>query len=172
MGIFIIFLEINNNWIYGHASLKIFGHILIYPNCYHNSNFQSIALTSLLVLPALIKSKADIALSVSLLVHSQWCLILCNPRVFCPWDSPGKNTGVVCHSLLWGIFLTQRSNPCLLHFRQILYHWATREAPCLGVSSFLWTFTKFFSLIIWPGFSFSFFAFFFFNINLFILIGG
>ena len=29
-------------------------------------------------------------------------------------DSPGKNTGVGCHTLLQGIFLTQGSNPCLL----------------------------------------------------------
>ena len=28
-----------------------------------------------------------------------------------PWDFPGKNTGVGCHSLLQGIFLTQGSNP-------------------------------------------------------------
>ena len=33
----------------------------------------------------------------------------------CPWDSPGKNTGVDCHFLLKRIFHTQRSNPCLLH---------------------------------------------------------
>ena len=26
----------------------------------------------------------------------------CSPVVFCPWDSPGKNTGVGYHSLLWG----------------------------------------------------------------------
>ena len=26
----------------------------------------------------------------------------------CPWDSPGKNTGVGCHFLLQGIFPTQR----------------------------------------------------------------
>ena len=26
-------------------------------------------------------------------------------------DSPGKNTGVGCHALLWGIFLTQGLNP-------------------------------------------------------------
>ena len=26
------------------------------------------------------------------------------------WDSPGKNTGVGCYSLLQGIFLTQRLN--------------------------------------------------------------
>ena len=34
----------------------------------------------------------------------------------CPWESPGKNTGVVCHFLLQGIFLTQGSNPSLLHW--------------------------------------------------------
>ena len=27
-------------------------------------------------------------------------------RLFCPWDSPGKNTGVGCHALLQGIFPT------------------------------------------------------------------
>ena len=31
-----------------------------------------------------------------------------------------KNTGVGCHSLLQGIFLTQGSNPGLLHYRQTL----------------------------------------------------
>ena len=37
-----------------------------------------------------------------------------------PW-SMGKNTGVVCYFLLQKIFLTQGSNPGLLHCRQILY---------------------------------------------------
>ena len=37
-------------------------------------------------------------------------------------DSRGKTTGVVCHSLLQGIFPTQGSNLGLLHCRQILYH--------------------------------------------------
>ena len=32
-------------------------------------------------------------------------------RLFCTWNSPGKNTGVGSHSLLQGIFLTQGSNP-------------------------------------------------------------
>ena len=44
-------------------------------------------------------------------------------RLLHPWDSPGKNTGVGCHALLQGIFLTQGLNPCLLwllHCRQIL----------------------------------------------------
>ena len=32
----------------------------------------------------------------------------CKPaRLLCPWDTPGKNTGVGCHSLLHGIFPTQ-----------------------------------------------------------------
>ena len=38
-------------------------------------------------------------------------------RLLCPWDFPGKNTRVGCHFLLQGIFLTQGSNPCLLHWQ-------------------------------------------------------
>ena len=39
----------------------------------------------------------------------------CKPtRLLCPWDSPGRNTGVGCHTLLQGIFPTQGSNPHLL----------------------------------------------------------
>ena len=34
-------------------------------------------------------------------------------RLFCLWDSPGKNPGVGCHALLQGIFPTQGSNPGL-----------------------------------------------------------
>ena len=43
-------------------------------------------------------------------------------RLLCPWDSPGKNTGVGYLFLLQGIFPTQGSNSDLLHGRQILYH--------------------------------------------------
>ena len=32
----------------------------------------------------------------------------------CPWDSPDKNTGMDCHALLQGIFLTQGSNHHLM----------------------------------------------------------
>ena len=39
-------------------------------------------------------------------------------RLLCPWDFPGKNTGVGCHFLLQGIFPNQGSNPGLLHSRQ------------------------------------------------------
>ena len=57
---------------------------------------------------------------------TQSCPILCNP-MDCSLpvssvhgDSPGKNTGVGCHALLQGIFLTQGSNShlsCLLHWQ-------------------------------------------------------
>ena len=32
-------------------------------------------------------------------------------RLLCPWNFPGKNTGVGCNFLLLGIFLTQGLNP-------------------------------------------------------------
>ena len=38
-------------------------------------------------------------------------------RIFCQWNSPGKDTGVGFHSLLQGILLTQVSNPGLLHWQ-------------------------------------------------------
>ena len=57
---------------------------------------------------------------------TQSCPTLCDPMDCSPpgssvhGGSPGKNTGVGCHFLLQGIFLTQGSNPhlcllCLLH---------------------------------------------------------
>ena len=39
------------------------------------------------------------------------------PRLLCPWDSPGKNTGVGCHVLLQGIFPMQGSGLHLLHWQ-------------------------------------------------------
>ena len=63
----------------------------------------------------------------SLLPHGLW------PAThFCPWDSPGKNTGVGCHALFQGIFPTQASNPDFSHYRQILYclsHQGSPSAP-------------------------------------------
>ena len=50
-------------------------------------------------------------------------------RRLCPWSSPSKNTGVGCHFLLQGIFLTQELNLGLLHYRQILYHLSHQGNP-------------------------------------------
>ena len=52
---------------------------------------------------------------------THWYLTLGDPRglqparLLCPWRFPGKDTRVGCHFLLQGIFLTQGSNPGLLH---------------------------------------------------------
>ena len=42
---------------------------------------------------------------------AQLCPTLCDSMscsLLCPWDFPGKTTGMGCHFLLQGIFLTQR----------------------------------------------------------------
>ena len=46
-------------------------------------------------------------------------------RLLCPWDSPGKNTGVGCQALFQGIFPTQGSNLYLL----CLLHWQVSSLP-------------------------------------------
>ena len=51
-----------------------------------------------------------------------------------PWISPGKNTGVGSHSFLQGIFLTQGSNPGLLHCRWILYCLSHQGSPMNAAS--------------------------------------
>ena len=54
---------------------------------------------------------------------AQSCPTLCDPmdtRLLRPSDYLGKSTGVGCHFLLQGIFLTQGSNPGLPHCRETL----------------------------------------------------
>ena len=66
-----------------------------------------------------------------LLLHSHcvcaWLLsVMCDTlwphrlayQALCPWDSPGKKSGMGCHFFLQRIFLTQGSNPSLLCFLQ------------------------------------------------------
>ena len=43
-------------------------------------------------------------------------------RLLCSLDTPGKNTGMGCHSLLQGISLAQGLNQGLMHCRWILHH--------------------------------------------------
>ena len=59
------------------------------------------------------------------------------PGSFVHGDSLGKNTGVGCHAILQGIFLTQGSNPVLLHCRQILSHVSHQGSPrCLELVAY------------------------------------
>ena len=52
------------------------------------------------------------------------CSTFCDPWIvtcqapLCPWNSPGKNTGVSFHFLLQGFFLTQGLNLYLLHWEE------------------------------------------------------
>ena len=55
-----------------------------------------------------------------------WSHELWSAKLLCPWDFLGKNTAMGCHFLLQGIFLTQGSNPHLLHW-QVDYF--TTEPP-------------------------------------------
>ena len=57
---------------------------------------------------------------------------LYSARLLCPWDFPGKSTGVGCCFLLQGIFLIQGSNPGFLHCGQILYQLSYQGIkPCI-----------------------------------------
>ena len=60
--------------------------------------------------------------SLPVVSNSLWPHGLGISRLFCPWDSPGKNTWAGCHFLLQEIFLIQGSNLGFLHYRQTLYH--------------------------------------------------
>ena len=64
------------------------------------------------------------AVKVKLLIHvrlfaTPWTVACQTPLSM---GFPGKNSGVGCHFLLQGIFLTQGLNLHLLFGRQILYH--------------------------------------------------
>ena len=56
-------------------------------------------------------------------------------RLLCPWNSPGKNSGVSCHFLLQGTFPTQGSNPGHPHCNRLFTNWATREALSVDVQA-------------------------------------
>ena len=66
---------------------------------------------------------------------AQSCPTLCDPmdcslpRFSVHGIFPGTNTGVGCHFLLQRIFPTQRSNPGLLHYRQMLYCLSYQGSP-------------------------------------------
>ena len=59
-----------------------------------------------------------LSVSRSVVSGSLWPHGLLPARLFYPWHSPGKDTGVGCHFLCQVIFPTQGSNPGLLHCRR------------------------------------------------------
>ena len=78
---------------------------------------------------------SSLSLCSVLCLAAQLCSTLCDPMDCNPsgssihGDSSGKNTGVGCHALLQGIFLTQGSNPGLQHCKWILYYLSHQRSP-------------------------------------------
>ena len=72
---------------------------------------------------------------INMCLVTQSCPTLCDPMDCIPpgssvhGDSLGKNTEVVCHALLQGIFPTQKPNPGLPHCRWILYQLSHQGSP-------------------------------------------
>ena len=87
----------------------------------------SISMTVIIFWPSKVKEKV------------KSCPTLFDPMncSLCPWDSPGKSTGVDCHFLLQEIFPTQISNPGLPHCRQMLYH-LSHQGSSWGPSPCFW----------------------------------
>ena len=76
---------------------------------------------------------------------TQSCPTLCNPMDcsppgLCPWDFLGRNTGVDCHFLFQGIFLTPQVSCISCTGRQILYHWATWEVLTVWTDPYYFSF--------------------------------
>ena len=89
-----------------------------FPYCYTLAwRVLSITFTSMSLLPKVswkLKCKSEVAQSCPTLCDPMDCSL---PLLLCPWDFPGKSTGVGCH------FLLQRIEPgSLPHCRQMLYH--------------------------------------------------
>ena len=80
-----------------------------------------------------------------------WSHGLLPTSLLCQSDFPSRNTGMDCHFLLQGIFLTQGSNPsllCLLHYRWILYSWVMEKDPIILLDAFNSAFLSHFDILI------------------------
>ena len=55
-------------------------------------------------------------------------------RFFCSWDFPGKNIGVGCYFLPQGIFLSQGSNLCCLHWQAHSLPMSYQESPQISLT--------------------------------------
>ena len=93
------------------------------------ADYQPISRFIKCIFKSSLASFCRVVLSHSVVSHSLWPHGLQPARILCPWDSPGKNTGVGCQFHLQGIFPTQGSNPGLPNCRQILYQLSHQGSP-------------------------------------------
>ena len=68
-------------------------------------------------------------------------------KLLCPWDFSDKNIGVGYHFLLQGIFLTQGSNPGLLHWQEGYLSLSHLGSPCIW---WLWPKTRNQTSLLFP----------------------
>ena len=54
-------------------------------------------------------------------------------RLLCPWNLPGRNTGAGCCFRLQRIFLSQGSNPRLLHWQADSLPLSQLRSPCFSL---------------------------------------
>ena len=110
-----IYSSLQNDWGFECMLCSFFPQLWL--NCLINSHFPGTGDISLSRKKTMVCSSRTLHDTSCACVHAnslQSCLTLCNrglqpARLLCPWDSPSKNTGVSCHALLQGIFLTQGS---------------------------------------------------------------
>ena len=70
-----------------------------------------------------------LSVSRSVVPNSLWPHGLQPTRLLCPWDFPGKDTGVGGHFLLQGIFPPRDRTRVSCTAGRFFTDWATREAP-------------------------------------------
>ena len=120
-------------WGSGKYSL-ISGDLLFRQNCFCLKKVEELLMGNTYTFCFILFHSCNMSQYSGTCVHAkllQLCLTLCDPhglwpaRLLCPWDSPGKDTGVGFYALLQGIFLIQRSNLPLL----CLLHWQVGSLP-------------------------------------------
>ena len=96
------------------------------PTTYWNTRREAHLLLGKMSLCLEFRSFGSLVPKLRLTLETPWTVAHQAPY---PWDFPDKNTGAGCHFLLQGIFLTQGSNPGLLHCRWILYWQSHQGSP-------------------------------------------
>ena len=69
-------------------------------------------------------------------------------RLLCPWDSPGKNTGVDCYFFLQRIFLTQGGQIVRRYIQTAAFHLPSTENQSFGTTSLHGSWPRIFSLFL------------------------
>ena len=103
-GCIIIESSLEQKWSFGRVGLKWIrrkAKVKTKQKLWHEQRHDDVFLCILLKNPHFCNS------SIQTLCHPMDCSL----RLLCPWDSPGKNTGVGSYSLLQGIFPTPGIKP-------------------------------------------------------------